>query len=73
MQSLREDLLGELPKVRRKWIRLPVTLMLYVFVVIPIDIIGGAAYGIAEWIVSGWKHFLLPCWRGEDEQTADYR
>lgn len=60
MNTLKEDFKVELSKVHRRWIRWPVTLLIYLFVALPLTIILYFIKAISE----SYKYFFKPCWKG---------
>lgn len=64
MKTFLEDIESPLSMVERDWIRLPITLLLFIVIVLPICIILGAISGIWESLVMGYNDFLVDCWKG---------
>jgi len=60
--SFRDDLGRSLPYVTRNWMRKPITIFLFIMLVIPISIV----IGVFENLKYGWNYFFLDCWAGKN-------
>jgi len=69
MNTLKEDLREPLDRVERVWIRKPVTVFLYPFLVLLL-IIPGMIVGVWFVISEEAKDFFLKCWKGTKTNIA---
>ena len=65
-KTLKEDLSGSLDKMSRAWIRKPITIFLYITLVLPISILFGIVIGILETVQESYYEFLKECWEGNE-------
>ncbi len=64
--TLSEDLCLSLYKVQRGWIRRPATVFIFIVILIPISLIGGAINGLGI----AFREFFMLSWRGEIDQNC---
>jgi hypothetical protein len=62
MNTFRQDFGSPLTEIDRAWLRIPVTLFLAFFLVLPLLVVVGALRGSKE----AWEFFIWPGLTGED-------
>ncbi len=63
MRKLRDDLNMPLSKVERRWLRIPLTVIISL-IMIPLTIIGTFGLSIGAGIYDVWNEFTEPCLKG---------